>query len=194
MELHKLLSLGGINPVNFVIALLGFFCFVKGAAAVPTSRRQGLLFAAGGWILFLAAIEEQVRSGNGLFGLVLQSVVLVATLVAELPEGEKEDKWVKPLISISAGVLGGYILSQRITLDALGILAVLGVGLLGVGFATQSHSYGPKVALCGCLVVLVQSILVVAIGTPVAMSYVYILLNGLMSFNLIRSIWFRPAL
>lgn len=193
MEVHNMLNLGGINPVNFVVALLGFFCFVKGAAAVPTSRRQGLLFAAGGWILFLAAVEEQVRSGNGLFGLVLQSVVLVATLVAELPEGDQEDKWVKPLISICAGVLGGYILSQRIALDSLGILAVLGVGLLGVGFATQSHSYGPRVALAGCLVVLVQSLLVVTIGAPVAMSYVYILLNGLMSYNLFRSIWVKPA-
>lgn len=188
MELHKLLNLGGINPFNFVVALLGFFCFVIGSAAEPSSKRQGLLFAAGGWILFLAALEEQIRSGQGIFALVLQSVVLVATLVALHPDsGEERDWWIKPLVSLSAGALGGYILSQRVALDLLGSLAVLGVAFLGVGFATQSRSYGPRIALLGCIIVLLQSVLVVFIGSPVAMSFVYILLNGMMSYNLFKT-------
>lgn len=136
------------------IGWLGALILVTGAATV-SSERKNLLFALGNACMFTYALLGSLR-GEPVFFFILQSFILLATVCMFLKVPESS---ATPILAIGAILL--ILWSLSFSQDYATAIFVVGLGLLGIGFAMHSGTRRREVALmAGSAVIAVFSFLV----------------------------------
>ncbi len=139
--------------LRFIIGLLGSLLLIIGVAT-PTQKTKNILFAAGNTCMFAYALLGYL-AGGPVFFLILQIFVAISTVSMLL---KIRDAYDTPLLAITGFALVLWSLSLFEGYSTA--LFVVGLALLGIGFAMDTGTLKREVALMiGSVVIAVFSFL-----------------------------------
>ncbi len=136
------------SEVTFIIGLLGSAILVFGSAlqdrktAHPVLSRKNQLFAVGNACMFVYAVMGYFAGGALLF-ILLQILIAVSTVLMLL---DTDDRFDAPFIACAAAALIVYALVISSGMQTL--VFVVGLAVLGIGFALNTATVRRNEALC----------------------------------------------
>lgn len=138
---------------RLLIGVLGSAILVAGVANTD-QKAKNLLFAIGNAYMFLYALIGYL-SGGPIFFLILQIFIAISTLCMLL---KVPDTYNTPILAIGGLALVGWSLS--LFQDYTTAIFVIGLALLGIGYAMESGSLKREMALMiGSIVIAIFSFL-----------------------------------
>lgn len=127
---------------RLLIGILGSAILVAGVANTD-QKAKNLLFAVGNAYMFLYALVGYL-TGGPIFFLILQIFIAISTLCMLL---KVPDTYDTPILAIGGLALVGWSLS--LFQDYTTAIFVVGLALLGLGFAMESGTRKREIALMG---------------------------------------------